>query len=74
MVPETIKHFLFNCSKYNTQRVALMNWLISQPGIYQTIAVNGIDMLHGNTQLSNKENEMLFDAVFKYIHDSMRFS
>ena len=33
MVPETSKHFLFNCSKCNTQRVALMNWLISKPGI-----------------------------------------
>ena len=74
MVPETSKHFLFNCSKYNTQKAALMNWLISQPGIYQTIAVNEIDLLHGSTQLSNKENEMLFDAVFKYIHDSKRFS
>ena len=51
-----------------------MNWVISQPGIYQTIAVNETDLLHGNTQLSNKENEMLSDAVFKYIHDSMRFS
>ena len=74
MVPETSEHFLFNCSKYNTQRVALMNWLISQPGIYQTNAVNEIDLLHGNTQLSDKENDMFFDAVFKYIHDSMRFS
>ena len=44
MVLETSKHFLFNCSKYNTQRVALMNWLISQPGIYQTIAINKIDL------------------------------
>ena len=51
-----------------------MNWVISQPGIYQTIAVNETDLLHGNTQLSNKENEMLSDAVFKYIHDSMRFT
>ena len=51
-----------------------MKWLISQPVIYQTIAVNEIDLLHGNTQLSNKENEMFFDAVFKYIHVSMRFS
>ena len=51
-----------------------MNWLISQPGIYQTVAVNEIDLLHGSTQLSNKENKMHFDAVFKYIHDSMRFS
>ena len=74
VVPETSENFLFNCSKYNTQRVALMNWLISQPVIYQTIAVNEIDLLYGNTQLSDKENDMLFYAVFKYIHDSMRFS
>ena len=45
-----------------------MNRLTSQPGIYQTIAVNEIDLLHDNTQLSNKENEMLFDAVFFLIY------
>ena len=51
-----------------------MNWLISQPNIYdETITINDLDLLQGDSHLSDKKNKQLFDAVFKYIHDSKRF-
>ena len=75
MVPETRSHYLHSCKKYEQNRLELINminWLISQPKIYETIEVNETDLLQGNAQLSNTENQLLFDAVFKYIHDTKR--
>ena len=72
MVPETRSHYLLSCKKYEQNRLELINWLISQPKIYETIEVNETDLLQGNAQLSNTENQLLFDAVFKYIHDTKR--
>ena len=73
MVPETRNHFLFDCKKYKLQRVELMDWLNSQPNIYETIAINDLDLLQGNSHLSDIKNKQLLDAVFKYIHDSKHF-
>ena len=72
MVPETRSHYLLSCKKFEHNRLELINWLISQPKIYETIEVNETDLLQGNAQLSNTENQLLFDAVFKYIHDTKR--
>ena len=73
MVPETRNHFLFDCKKYKLQRVELMDWLNSRPNIYETITINDLDLLQGNSHLSDINNKQLLDAVFKYIHDSKRF-
>ena len=50
-----------------------MDWLNSQPNIYETITINDLDLLQGNSHLSDIKNKQLLDAVFKYIHDSKRF-
>ena len=52
----------------------LINCLISQPTIYETIEINEIDLLHGCAQLSDVENQELMEIIFKYIIDTKRFS
>ena len=74
MVPETRKHFLFHCKKYQLQRMELMNSLISQPTIYETIEINEVDLLHGCAQLSDVENQQLMEIIFKYIIDTKRLT
>ena len=67
MVPQTRNHFLFDCKKYKLQRVKLMNWLISQPNICETITINDLDLLQGNSHLSDIKNKrlwMLFLNIF----------
>jgi hypothetical protein len=61
-------HFFLACPLYDVQRIELFHEAIH---ISNNICVN--TFLHGDLNISNYENELLFDAVHRYIISTERF-
>ena len=71
--PETKLHFLLECPYYIKQRVDLINWLISNPRIYEAISITEHDLLCGNPTITDRDNAELLAAVSRYIIATKRF-
>lgn len=65
---EDAEHYIFKCQRYNTYRVALFH----RTRTFHPLSIQLI--LNGNSNMSDDTNAMLFDAVFKYIKDTKRFT
>ena len=72
-VAETVQHYLLECSKYDEQRMQLINNLQGNKSIYEIISISVNDLLAGNLNLSNVQNSLLQDAVIEYIKNTKRF-
>lgn len=70
--PETTDHFLFQCQKYSTERMNLINALLIIPDVYSKISISSNDMLKGNADLSYDQNCMLFNYVINFIKQTNR--
>lgn len=71
-VPETSEHFLFHCPKFSTERINMINTLLSKQDLYSKITISSNDMLKGNADLSYEENCILFDYVILFIKQTNR--
>lgn len=65
---ESAEHYIFKCKRYTIQRVTLFH----RTRTFHPLSVNV--MMHGNSNVSDDANTILFDAVFKYIKDTGRFN
>jgi hypothetical protein len=66
-VNESPNHFFFDCSKYDAQRMVLVNDLLP-------FVINNCKyLLFGVPSANPQENGKIFEAVFKYIRDTKRF-
>ena len=73
-VPETTKHFFFECSKYEAERYKLIHTLIRYPIIDENLTIlNANNLLFGLPNITLKDNEILVDIVTHYIEKTWAF-
>ena len=65
--PENAEHCLFRCNMYNSQRVELFQKL--RP--YHPLSVELL--MSGNPNLTEEDNQTIFEAVHTFIRTSSRF-
>ena len=63
-IPETSKHFLFDCPNYQLIRTRTLSEYLHLPTK---------SLLFGDSRLSENENEKIFEAVHKFITQTGRF-
>ena len=65
--PENAEHYLFKCHKYNDQRMELFQKLRT----YHPLSVELL--MSGNSNLTEEDNQTIFEAVHNFIRTSSRF-
>ena len=65
---ENNNQYLIECPMYSVMRKEMFDT------VNRISDVTGVLLLFGDTSLSNEENETLFRAVHKLIHQTKRFS
>lgn len=70
---ETCQHFMFECSKYETQRNEFMNQLLMCPIIYSKATLNAACLLTGIADIPDEYNQKLSELISDFIHISHRF-
>lgn len=64
---EDAEHFIFKCPRYYHSRIAFFN----RTRVLHPLSVHAV--LYGNPNLTDHDNEFLFNAVQIYIQDTRRF-
>ena len=64
---EDAVHYFFECQRYNIQRTVLFNATRN----FHPLSIN--ILLFGNPDLSDQDNQIIFDAVHSFIKSSRRF-